>query len=294
MLSTAVISGFSNFIAKYSVTVLKDPVFFTTLKNVIVAVLVGGIALLIVKKNSLRALSGKQWFLLSLIGVVGGSIPFILFFTGLSLTSAASASFIHKSLFIWVAMLAVPFLKERFSWIQGMAFFLLIGGNLALLGTQTFTLGRGELLIFCATILWAIENVIAKHALKEIPSTIVAGSRMTFGSLILLAVVAMQGNLGLVVHLTATQWLWTIIPSVLLVGYVLTWYAALKRTAATVATSLLVPASLITSALTVAFQGKSFSQQELIAGVLFIIAIALLFLPKRKAAQGYAQTDNLA
>jgi len=62
-----------------------------------------------------------------LIAIVGGSLPFLLFFTGLSLASAPSAAFIHKTLFIWVAFLAVPFLGERLGWAQICALGVLLG-----------------------------------------------------------------------------------------------------------------------------------------------------------------------
>ena len=53
-----------------------------------------------------------------MIGVIGGSVPFILFFNGLAMASAPSAAFIHKTLFVWVVLLAVPFLGERLGWFR--------------------------------------------------------------------------------------------------------------------------------------------------------------------------------
>ena len=49
------------------------------------------------------------------VAVVGGSVPFILFFEGLARVTSADAAFIQKSLVIWVALLAVPLLRERIS-----------------------------------------------------------------------------------------------------------------------------------------------------------------------------------
>ena len=48
------------------------------------------------------------------VGVIGGSVPFVLFFEGLARAEATQASFIQKTLVIWVALLAVPLLRERF------------------------------------------------------------------------------------------------------------------------------------------------------------------------------------
>jgi len=45
-------------------------------------------------------------------GIVG-ELPFVLFFNGLAQTTGAKAGFIHKTLFIYVSLMALYFLKER-------------------------------------------------------------------------------------------------------------------------------------------------------------------------------------
>lgn len=293
-LSTALISGFSNFIAKIAVTTVKNPVVFTTLKNAIVGAAIIGIILLTRSYKELFSLSKKSWIQMIVIGVIGGSIPFVLFFTGLSQTTALSASFLHKTLFIWVALLAYFFTKERFSLVQGIAFFLLILGTAVLGGKGQMHFGKPELMILGATFLWAIENIIAKHTLRQVSSTLLAGSRMVFGSVLLIAYLFIQGKQSLLVSLQPTQWLWTLLPSVLLLGYVLTWYAALKRAPVTLVTSLLVPATLITTLLTGIFITKTISSQDIISGICVLSAVALLsFVALRKKTE-YATNAHTA
>ena len=117
-LLTAVFSGVNNFITKIAVTAVKDPVVYTTLKNAIVAVFLMGMIIIWKKRGEIARLTRKQKQLLILIGIIGGSIPFILYFTGLKQTSALNASLIHKTLFVWVAILAIPILKEKLTWLQ--------------------------------------------------------------------------------------------------------------------------------------------------------------------------------
>jgi len=112
-LATAIISGFSIYINKFAVMEMKDPFIFTTVKNLAVAALLFAFLILPKALPELRALSRKQWLTLGAIGCVGGSIPFLLFFYGLSLGTAGGAALVHKTLFIWVAILAVFFLGER-------------------------------------------------------------------------------------------------------------------------------------------------------------------------------------
>ncbi|MBI3963847.1 MAG: DMT family transporter [Candidatus Kerfeldbacteria bacterium] len=285
-LGTAIISGSSNFLAKIAVTVVKDPVVFTFLKNAVVAVLLLGLLILVTRLKELRTLTRRDWFRLLAIGVIGGGVPFVLFFTGLAASTALTASFIHKTLFLWVAILAVPFLHERIGWVQSAALLLLFLGNYAL-GFPHFAFTGAELMILGATILWAVENVIAKVALRNVSSLLVGASRMVIGSAVIFSVVAWQGKTRLLIGLNASQWGWTLLTSALLTGYVLTWYAALKRAPVTLVASLLVPATLVTNVLSAIFITHAPpSRPELISGGLLALAVFLIvrsaggFLPK--------------
>ncbi|MDP1710479.1 MAG: EamA family transporter, partial [candidate division WWE3 bacterium] len=85
VLGTAVISGFSIFINKFGVKEF-DPYLFTWVKNTFVALMILGIALGSGEINALRKISPRQLLLLLAIGLLGGAVPFLLFFKGLSLT----------------------------------------------------------------------------------------------------------------------------------------------------------------------------------------------------------------
>ena len=102
VLTTAVISGFSIFINKFGVKEF-DPYLFTWLKNSFVALFLLGLIIGVREVEELKRLQRKDWLLLSAIGLVGGAIPFLLFFKGLSLTTGANASFVHKTMFVYVA-----------------------------------------------------------------------------------------------------------------------------------------------------------------------------------------------
>lgn len=282
-IGAAFISGTNNFLTKIAVTAVKDPVVFTFLKNGIVALFLIGLFIMLKKWHEVRTASRSDLIKLALIGVIGGSIPFILYFTGLTMIPALTASFIHKTLFIWVAILAIPFLKERIGMWPAVALLALFGGN-ALLGLPRLTLGTGELLVLAATIFWAVENIIAKKALKNLSSLTVAGARMALGSLIILAVVAFQGNLGLLDGLSTIQWGWTLLTAALLLGYVLTWYTALKYAPATLVASILVLATFVTNALNAIFITHTLSEKQLASGLLLMVAVTILSWKARSIA----------
>ncbi len=289
-LITAVISGFSNFLNKIAVTSIKDPIFFTTLKNSIVAIFIIGAILIFKKWPEITSLTRKQILKLVIIGMVGGALPFALFFSGLAKTSALNAALIHKTLFIWVLLLAIPILKERLSSMQWLGIGAIFAANLIVGGFTGFKYNAGELMILAATILWAIENVIAKIALKDISSLTVAGARMTIGSLILLSFVLIKGGGSAIFAMNLQQWLWTFIPAVLLFGYVTTWYTALKYAPATYVATLLVPATLVTNVLSAIFITHTFALPQIASAGFFTLGvIMMIFFSKKVAKTNHSQ-----
>lgn len=277
VLITALISGFSIFISKQVVSGL-NPYAFTFLKNVIVALLLVSIIGFMGNYSYVKKLSRNQWGQLVTIGLVGGSIPFLLFFKGLSMTSAANAAFIHKTMFIWVGLLAFIFLKEKLSKGAMIGAILLLAGNLVFLSLNSFTIGAGELMVFAATLFWAAENTLSKHALKSIRSNIVAAGRMGFGSMFILIFLLATGNMGNVAAaLTSRHVLGIILTSTLLLGYVMTWYKGLSMIKASTATSILLLGSPITALLNFSILKKALTLNNMI-GAILIVAGVLSFI----------------
>lgn len=284
-LGTAVFSGVNSFLTKSAVTVVKDPILFTTLKNSIVALLLVGLILVAKKWPEIKTLTKQQWLKLVAVGVIGGSIPFALFFSGLAQTSAVSATLIHKTLFVWVLLFSYPFLKERLAKWQWVGILTVFAGNFFIGGLQDFSFGKGELMVLGATILWAIENIIAKKALQDLSSLTVASARMVFGSAVLFGIVLWQGNISMLSGLSSDQILWTLLTSALLLGYVLTWYTALKYAPATYIATLLVPATLITNVLSAVFVTHSMTGSRIVNAMCYVVGVALMIFFAHRAAK---------
>jgi len=289
---TAFISGFSIFVNKFSVSMVQ-PYLFTFLKNVITAVFLFSLLLLFSEFHALKKLSLRQWARLVLIGLIGGSIPFLLFFKGLSLTSSAAGSFVHKTMFIFVAFLAVFFLKERLHKTVFLSALFLLVGNFLVLKLQTFSFGKGELLILLATVFWAVENILSKDLVKTVSGTIVAFGRMFFGSLFILLFLGFNHNLVQLVQLTSKQLLWTLFTSLLLFGYTYTWYNGIKTVKITTATAILLLGSPITTLLNSIFVAHTLSLSELFGSLLLIGGVSLLlYFVERKSV--YQDTFSTA
>lgn len=282
-LLTALISGFSIFYNKLVITKGIDPLIFNIIKNGGVALLISTLLITTKQLPKFKKLTGNQWQKLILIAIVGGSIPFILFFEGLRSVSATNANLIHKTLFIWVAIMAIPVLGERLNVWQVLGYSVVAWSNLFIGGFTGFKANTGELMILTATIMWSIENVIAKIALKDIDSNIVAWGRMFLGCLILLTIAFIQNKLFLFTKITLDQILIAAGSILLLTGYVLTWYKGLKFAPATVVTSLLILSTSITNMLTAVFITHTFPQLQLVNFISTFVGVLLItYLTKTK------------
>ena len=272
---TALISGFAIFINKFGVSVV-NPNIYTFLRVLTVAIFLTGLLLFSKDWQRLKDLTKKQWLLLITIGLVGGSIPFLLFFKGLSITNAAQGSFIHKTMFIWVTLLATLFLKEKIDkkFLLGGLFLLL--GSLILLKKLPYSFNQGDLLVFLASLLWATENTISKYVLRDLEGRIVAWARMFFGALFILIFLLATNQLPLISGLTLGQINWVLITAVILFGYVMTWYNGLKFIPVSQATVILLLGSPITTLLSF-IQTRQVNFQEIFSGLFIILGILLVF-----------------
>ena len=190
-------------------------------------------------------------------GTLGGGVAFLLFFSGLAMASAPSAAFIHKTMFLWVALMAGLFLSERLGWAPIAALGLLLLGQVLVLPPLGITWGTGENLIAIATGLWAVEVVLARRVLGRIRSPIVGVARLGVGLIVLVGFLAVTGRIAGIADLDGKAWLWIAITGLFLSGYVGTWLAALRRAPATEVTSILVVGAVITGALTASHAARA-------------------------------------
>ncbi|MBD3387683.1 MAG: EamA family transporter [Candidatus Altiarchaeales archaeon] len=271
VLIAAMVSGFAIFANKFFVGVYSDAFVYTTAKNILAATFLAALLAFTNDMQQLRKLKRKDWLKLSSIGVVGGSIPFLLFFKGLTLTSAASGAFIHKTMFVWVAALSTFFLRERLKLHHITAALLLLAGNLLAIGLNAFTVNTGDLMILAATLFWACETIISKNALKDIKPSVVASARMAFGSVVLLGFLGATGRIGSLTALTAPQAVAALTTSAILFAYVTSWYNGLKLVSASTATVVLLLGAPVTTLLSATFLSAAVPTVQT-AGILMVLA----------------------
>jgi drug/metabolite transporter (DMT)-like permease len=293
--ATAAVSGVAVWANGHAVGRFPDATTATTAKNLVAAaVLVAALAV----AGRRRAAPTRWWadaprrvrLGVLAVAVVGGSVPFVLFFEGLARAEAADAALLHKTLVVWVAVLGVTLLGERLSALHVVAVGALLAGQAALaVDPASLRPGTGEWLVLVATWLWAVETVLARRLLADVPAPALGAARLGLGVVLLLAWAAARGELATLAGLSADQWAWAVLTGAILAGYVTCWYGALARAAAVDVTALLVPAVLLTTALQVVVDGRALDGRvpglALLAagGALAALAAARRGAPRRAA-----------
>jgi drug/metabolite transporter (DMT)-like permease len=293
---TACVSGVAVFVNGYGVRRMPDPTSYTTAKNLVAALLLGGLLLVATATRSADGLTRpgdrRGWLGLAAVAVVGGSVPFVLFFEGLAQASSTDAAFLHKTLVVWVALLAVPLLRERIGVPHVLAIGLLVGGQALLAGDLTaLRPGSGEIMVLAATLLWAVEVIVAKRTLADRVSPLtLATARMGGGVIVLVGWAVARGELGALTGLDAAAWGWALATGALLFVYVATWYGALARAQAVDVTAVLVFAAVITALLDRIVEGVALPDPVGLVLVSAGTVCALLAAVRARTAEAAAPT----
>lgn len=273
---TALISGIS-IVANKAFVEKMDPLIFTATRALLIGIAFFIISFYIAKKQKTKFKQSSWKYLIS-IGIIGGGFAFWLFFTGLKLTMAGRAAFIHKTLPIYALILAFIFLKEKITkqqlWALGIMIFGLI---LMQLPKLTQEIRTGDFLVLGATILWAIENTISKKAMnKNENNFVVTFSRMFFGGLLLIAIIALTGKFNLLLELTGKQIIYLLMSTLFLFTYVLSWYWGLKFINLSKAATILLVAPVISLILGTIFLGEEIIMLSIVGSLVILIGAYLI------------------
>jgi drug/metabolite transporter (DMT)-like permease len=274
-LFAAVISGISIPLNKIFVVDI-DPTIFTAVR----AIIIGFVFLLLsfgthsLHRNELK----KHWKYLALIAVIGGAFAFLMFFTGLSLTTAGRAAFLQKTLPLYIAVFAFIFLKERIPRKQVYALGLMLAGTFFIFASQIEPTEwwsnpqMGDMLIIGAAIMWAVENVAARKVMTEGGNHLVVSfARMFFGGVILFGVAAFVNRLDMLFYLTVEQWNNIFVSVIFLFAYVYFWYRSIRYINVSKASALLLLAPVVSLLIGIMFFGEPLPVIQLLGSVLILI-----------------------
>jgi drug/metabolite transporter (DMT)-like permease len=293
----ALVSGVAVFVNGVAVRHFDDATVYTTAKNlwagVLLAVALAALPMRAVSPPVDEPIRRSAWPWMAVVAVIGGAVPFVLFFEGLAVATSTDAAFIHKTLVVWVAVGASVVLRERLRPAHVVAIALLVVGHVVVNGGINLGgLGRGEALILAATLLWSLEVLVVKRLLATIPAPELATVRMLGGSVVLLAWLAVRGDLAALAGFSAGQWWWIAVTGTTLATFVSIWYRALAAAPATDVTAVLVAGAVVTAVLNTGLRGVPVTVDALgylvvLAGVV-VVAVSSARAETARSANGLA------
>ena len=277
-LLAAAVSGIAVYLNGQAVRRFPSPTVYTTGKNVVAGFVLVCVALAIRRQRSdddafrPGSLRVSERVGLVVVAVIGGSVPFVLFFEGLARATSNDAAFIHKTLVVWVALLAVVMLGESLSIAHVGAVALLIVGQIALAdGVGSLRAGGGEMMILFATLCWAVELILVKRLVASVPSSVVAASRIGGGAMLLVVWLVATGRLDGLATLSLSQWVWLALTGTVLSVFVSVWFAAVARAQVVDVAAVLVLGAVITGLINLG-AGATIGATQVVGWVLISIA----------------------
>ena len=284
-LAAALVSGVSVYLNGKAVRNFSSPTVYTTAKNLFAGVILVAIAIALAgragqragQRNGEHADRGRTPIpvaAFATIAVIGGAVPFVLFFEGLARATSNDAAFIHKTLIIWAALLATAVLRERLTRVHVLAIAVLVVGYVALAGgIDSLHIGMGEAMILGATICWSVEVVLVRWITADFRSTDVAAVRLGGGSLVLVAWVLLRGDFGELLSMSGSELLWIALTGPMLAMFVTLWFAALERAQVVDVTAILVLGAVVTGILNAVIGNAGIASQA-VGDILIFVGVA--------------------
>jgi transporter family protein len=281
-----VISGVAIYVNSIGVKLFSDSTLYTALKNSVV-----GIALLLPlafsgeSRAAYRRLGRREWLLLLLVALIGGSVSYALYFRGLQLTTPVTASLVDHTQFLFVALFAALFIGERFSPAIWVALGALLAGLTLGIGARAVQLDAGMPYVAAATLLFAADFVLMKYLLRSVKALTVMTFKMTLGSLLLLLFVIATGRAGGIAHLSLLQWGFISITGLILLAFSVTSLLGLRHASATATTAIPAGSPIITTALVILSRHITIPPWRWLGLSLALLAVLSIFILGRRQEQ---------
>jgi len=287
-----VVSGVAIYVNSLGVRMFSDSTFYTAGKNLFVALALSApLAFSSRARAAYRSLGRREWLLLLAVALIGGSVPYALYFRGLALSTPVTASLIDHLQFLCVALLAVAFLGERFRASVWIALGVLLAGLCVGLAAGAVRLDAGIPFIAGATLLFAADFILMKILLRSVAPLAVMTFKMGVGTLLLILFVALTGHGGEATTLSPLQGLFLLVTGLILLAFTATSVLGLRHASATATTAIPAASPLVTTAL-VALSGRAqipaYRWLGFSAALLAVLAVFILGLRQETRPAGVA------
>lgn len=263
-----------------------DPILLSSLVYLIAGLVFTPIA----RQTRLKKLTRKYYFLILATAVGGATIAPVMFFLGLTQTTAADTSLLANGETVFSILFALLIFKERLKPVGYMAVSLVLLGvfivttNLEF-DISMFTLDTGNLLVIGSTILWGFDNNICLIITKQVEVSRLVQIRSLIGGSILFSTVLV---LGVPFNIQSTQIVSIIILGVF--GFALSIYLywqSMKRIGVVKASSIVSLSAVFGLVLAAIFLKEIISIYQLLAIAIMLFGIHFMYTREKKVEVRY-------
>lgn len=258
-----------------------NPILLSSLVYLIAALVFTPIA----RQTQLKKLTKKHYLLILATSVGGATIAPVMFFFGLTQTTASDTSLLANGETVFSILFALLIFKERLKPVGYVAIGLVLLGMFIVttnlqFDKSMFTIDSGNLLVIGSTILWGFDNNICKIITKHVPvSKLVQIRSLIGGSILFLIVLA----LGIPFNIQPTQVISIVILGVF--GFALSiylyWYS-MNRIGVVKASSIVSLSAAFGLLLAAIFLNETISIYQLIAIGIMLFGIHFMYSRDKK------------
>jgi drug/metabolite transporter (DMT)-like permease len=190
-----------------------SPITFATIRFFIASILMFMFLGATKQLSALRNISKKQWGIFFIMGSVGIFLSYAFTFTALTLITASESAIIINLDAVFIAILSIIFLKERFTIFKFIGFFVaflgvivVVSEGIFIYGTLTSARFLGELLILASAVCWSVFSILGKTATNRFSPILVTGMSFAIGTPLLAALSFVTEDVGILISASAVSW----------------------------------------------------------------------------------------
>ncbi len=232
-------------------------------------------------------LTGAEWRLVCLLGLLGTVLYQLLFLAGIARTSVANSALIFGSTPVAVAIMASIAGHDRLPAVRWAGAALSFAGIYTLVGRRaelsTSTLA-GDALIFGGMLCWSLYSVLAQPLLKRHSPLVITGLAMTTGTVVYLMFAAVPMLRTNWETISATSWVLMASSSLLALAFsYMVWYTAVQRigSSRTAIYSNLTP--IVAMIVAAVWLGEQITRPQILGAALILSGIAITRLSPARA-----------
>jgi drug/metabolite transporter (DMT)-like permease len=247
-----------------------------------IGVIILGLATVL--RHQLSLPKGKEWLYFALLGFLGITFHQWLQSTGLVTAQASTTAWIVATTPVFMAILGLVFLHEKFDWVQIFGILLAIIGVMLVVskGNIKGLLGGnfgepGDFLIMMSAINWAVFSILSRRGLEKHQATWMMFFVMTFGWLFTSLLFVLSGDFQDIGNLT-----WTSLMGIGFLGIFcsglayIAWYDGLKAIPASQLGAFLYLEPLVAVIVAWFILGEYLLPISLLGGVIILLGVRLV------------------